>query len=181
MKKFLTAFLVILSIIVIGFLIPENYQMPCGTTSSYNHNSFWYHPWTRGVNGSPHYGVDIFAKEGTDAHPAVPGIVVFRGTIPIAGNAISILGPKWRLHSYFHMKDINVKIGQIVDKNTLIGHVGKTGNAATTPAHIHYQINTPFPYFWLYNQKMGICNPPEKFNWMKMFYLNPDSYLRKDS
>ena len=56
--------------------------------------------------------------------------------------------------------------------------IGRTGNAAKTPAHVHYTIVTPVPHFWLYNRVYGNGNQPKKFNWMKMFYLNPDDYLR---
>jgi len=162
-----------------GLLIPEHYQMPCGTTSSYNHQSFWWHPWTRGVNGSPHYGVDIFGKEGTPVHPSVGGMVIYSGWRGnIAGNMIVILGPKWRLHAYMHMKENHVKRGQFVNHDTVIGLLGKTGNAAKTPAHVHYTIATPVPYPWLYNREYGNGSQPAKFNWMKMFYLNPDVYLR---
>lgn len=58
------------AVFITGLLFPERYQMPCGTTNSYNHQSFWWHPWTRGVNGSSHAGVDIFGKEGIDVRPS---------------------------------------------------------------------------------------------------------------
>ena len=137
MKKLIKYLIItVVTLFMIGLLIPERYQMPCGTTASYNHQSFWYHPWTRGVNGSPHYGVDIFGKEGTEVRPSVGG------------------------------------------HETVIGLLGRTGNAAKTPAHVHYTIVTPVPHFWLYNRVYGNGNQPKKFNWMKMFYLNPDDYLR---
>lgn len=167
------------AILIIGFLIPEHYQMPCGNTSSYNHQSFWWHPWTRGMEGSPHYGVDIFGKEGIPVNPSVAGIVIYSGWFgDISGNMIVILGPKWRLHEYGHMQENYVKRGQFVNHDTVIGLLGKTGNAANTPAHVHYTIVTPIPYPWLYNRIYGKGNQPDKFNWMKMFYLNPDEYLR---
>ena len=37
---------------------------------------------------------------------------------------------------------------------------------------------TPLPYFWLYNREYGRGGQPERFNWMKMFWLNQDDYLR---
>ena len=39
-------------------------------------------------------------------------------------------------------------------------------------------ILTPVPHFWLYNKVYGNGLQPKKFNWKKMFYLNPDEYLR---
>lgn len=45
-------------------------------------------------------------------------------------------------------------------------------------AHMHYTILTPVPHFRLYDKVYGNGRQPEKFNWQKMFYLNPDEYLR---
>lgn len=90
---------------VVGLIIPERYQMPCGTTDSYKHQSFWWHPWTRGVNGSLHCGVDIFGKEGTEVRPSVGGVVLYSGWFDdVVGNMIVVLGPKWKLHEYMHLK-----------------------------------------------------------------------------
>ena len=44
-----------------------------------------------------------------------------------------------------------------------------TGNAITTPAHLHYGIGTIIPYLW------RIDSAP--LGWQKMFYLNPIDYL----
>lgn len=169
-----------MAVFIVGLLIPENYRMPCGMTSSYNHESFWYNPWTRGKNGTPHYGVDIFGKEGIKVRPTVGGVVIYSGWFgDISGNMIVVLGPKWKIHEYCHLKENFVKPGQIVGHDTVIGLLGRTGNAARTPAHVHYTIVTPVPYFWLYNMVYGNGKQPQKYNWMKMFYLNPDDYLRK--
>ena len=48
MKKCIKHILVAAAaLFVVGLIIPERYQMPCGTTDSYNHQSFWWHPWTQ--------------------------------------------------------------------------------------------------------------------------------------
>ncbi len=180
MKKLIKYLIItVVTLFMIGLLIPERYQMPCGTMASYNHQSFWYHPWTRGVNGSPHYGVDIFGREGIEVRPSVGGIVLYSGWRgDVSGNMIVILGPRWKLHMYMHMKENFVSTGQVVGHDTVIGLLGRTGNARKTPAHVHYTIATPVPHFWLYNKVYGNGRQPAKFNWMKMFYLNPDEYLR---
>ena len=46
---------------------------------------------------------------------------------------IVVLGPRWKLHEYMHLKESFVKWGQIVGHDTVIGLLGKTGNAAKTP------------------------------------------------
>ena len=48
----------------------------------------------------------------------------------------------------------------------MIGKVGNTGNTAGKPTHLHYSIETLFPYVWLYDSK-------SIEGWKKMFYLNP--------
>ena len=77
-----------------------------------------------------------------------------------------------------HLKENFVKPGQIVGHDMVISLLGKTGNAAKTPDHMHYSILTPVPHFRLYYKVYGNGRQPDKFNWKKMFYLNPDEYLR---
>ena len=63
MKKWINITIIgILSIILVGFLIPQNLKMPVvGTDSnSYNHETFWYEGWGTSI---VHKGVDIFAKK----------------------------------------------------------------------------------------------------------------------
>lgn len=180
-KIVLPVICVLLGIFLVGAILPEHYIMPYGTTDSYNHESFWWHPWTRGVNGSPHTGVDIFGKEGSDVFPAVEGLVIYSGWYgEICGNSVFVLGPKWKIHMYFHLKEALVRPGQMVSHDTVIGHLGKTGNARTTPAHVHYSIVTPLPHVGQYSRVYGKNTQPRRYNWMKMFYLNPDDYLRED-
>ena len=55
-------------------------------------------------------------------------------------------------------------------QTTVIGTVGNTGNAKTTPAHLHYSIVTMIPYPWRIDDA--------RLGWQKMFYLNPIDYLK---
>jgi murein DD-endopeptidase MepM/ murein hydrolase activator NlpD len=72
------------------------------TKSDYNKDTFWFYPWGKSVT---HKGVDIFAKEGTNVKSSTWGIVLYSGKIEVGGNVVLILGPKWRLHYYAHLKD----------------------------------------------------------------------------
>ncbi|HMI77252.1 MAG TPA: M23 family metallopeptidase, partial [Ferruginibacter sp.] len=63
-----------------------------------------------------------------------------------------------------------IKAYQYISRGDIIGNVGNTGNAAGKPAHLHYAIETVFPYFWLYDTKAFDGRK-------KMFYLNPMKYL----
>ncbi|MEM9857598.1 MAG: M23 family metallopeptidase [Bacteroidota bacterium] len=160
-------FILISSILFIGFLIPENFNNPVSGSkkSDYNQNSFWYYPWGR---SGTHKGVDIFAKKGTELLSSTSGIVLYAGELEVGGKVILILGPKWRLHYYAHLESIDTEIFSYVN-HTPIGSVGTTGNAANKPAHLHYSIVTVLPYLWrIDNSRQG---------WKKMFYLNPIKYL----
>lgn len=170
MKKYIKIFsLVILSIILIGLLIPQNLKMPVvgANSHSYNHKTFWYEGWGTSI---VHKGVDIFAKKGTMVNSATIGIVLMATEYGKGGKFVLVLGPKWRLHYYAHLDEIKTKRFAFVDQDTEIGTVGNTGNAATTPAHLHYGIGTLVPYPW------RIDGSP--LGWQKMFYLNPIDYLK---
>ena len=161
----------ILSIILIGLLIPQNLKMPVvgADNNSYNHETFWYEGWGTSI---VHKGIDVFAKKGTSVHSATKGIVLVTTEYGKGGKFVLVLGPKWRLHYYAHLDEIKTKRFAFVDQDTEIGTVGNTGNAATTPAHLHYGIGTLVLYPW------RIDKAP--LGWQKMFYLNPIDYLKKD-
>lgn len=171
MKKWIKIILIaILSIILIGLLIPQNLKMPVvgADNNSYNHETFWYEGWGSSI---VHKGVDVFAKKGTSVHSATKGIVLAMAEYGKGGKFVLVLGPKWRIHYYAHLDEIKTKRFAIVGHDTEIGTVGNTGNAAKTPAHLHYSISTLIPYPWrIDNSTQG---------WRKMLYLNPIDYLTK--
>ncbi len=152
-----------------GFMLPERLVIPvrCASVSDWNAKAFWAHPWGR---SGVHKGIDIFAGEGTQVISACSGLVVFTGSIRDGGNVVSILGPKWRIHYYAHLKSIKVKGGEMVSRGKEIGTIGTTGNAAGKPPHLHYSIITQIPYLWRFRF--------EKFGFDRMFYLSPDERLR---
>lgn len=160
----------ILKIILIGILIPLNLKMPVvgADSNSYNHETFWYEGWGTSI---VHKGVDVFAKEGTSVHSATWGIVLATAELGKGGKFVLVLGPKWRIHYYAHLNEIKTSALSFVTQNSEIGTVGNTGNAVTTPAHLHYGIATLFPYVW------RIDDAP--LGWQKMFYLNPIDYLQE--
>ncbi len=179
MKRALkTASISILAIIVAGYLVPERKAMPCGTPNDYNHESFWAWPWSRGRDGYPHAGVDIFGRAGDPVTSQTGGIVVFSGYAgKVSGNAVCVLGPKWRLHHYLHLDSAEAKAPSFVMPGARIGTIGKTGNAAGTPAHVHYGLVTPIPYVWKASERVGKGDQPSRFDWMRMFYLNPMEHI----
>ena len=168
-KQLKTTIIGILSIILVGFLIPQNLKMPVvgADSNDYNHETFWYEGWGTSI---VHKGVDVFAKKGTRVNSATGGIVLMTAERGKGGKFVVILGPKWRLHYYAHLDEIKTRPFAFVTHETEIGTVGNTGNAITTPAHLHYGIGTLIPYPW------RIDGSP--LGWQKMFYLNPIDYIK---
>jgi peptidoglycan LD-endopeptidase LytH len=162
--------LISILVIVIGFIIPQRFVTPVegADKNSYNSKSFWYFPW--GKSGT-HKGVDIFAKEGIPVKSSTGGLVLYAGEMNVGGNAVIVLGPKWRLHYYAHLKEIDADVLSWTSRNEKIGSVGTTGNAKGKSPHLHYSIITMIPYPWRVDS--------DKQGWKKMFYLNPIDYLNE--
>lgn len=162
--------LVVVAIVLLGLIIPQNLKMPVvgADGNSYNHKTFWYEGWGTSI---VHKGIDVFAKRGTRVNSATWGIVLLATEYGKGGKFVVVLGPKWRLHYYAHLDEIKTKPFAFVTQDTEIGTVGNTGNAITTPAHLHYGIGTLIPYLW------RIDDAP--LGWQKMFYLNPIDYLQE--
>lgn len=158
-----------LLVLVLGLLIPQNLTMPVegAGKASYHPQSFWAYPWGKSVT---HKGVDIFAREGRKVRSATHGIVLSCGPLGRGGNVVFVLGPKWRIHYYAHLKEISTRPLSFIAKGDLIGTVGTTGNAAGKPAHLHYSIVTVIPYPWRIDNSVQ--------GWKKMFYVDPVSYLQ---
>lgn len=164
--------LTLFTILIIGFLLPQHFSNPVdgATSRDYNNKSFWFYPWGKSVT---HKGVDIFAREGTKVNSSTEGIVLYTGKIKTGGNIVVILGSKWRIHYYAHLKTIDTSIFSWVTQNKKIGTVGTTGNAIGKTPHLHYSIITLIPYVWrIDNDHQG---------WKKMFYINPILYLNESN
>lgn len=103
-------------------------------------------------NGRKHEGIDIFAARGTPVRSTTEGVISRIGTNRLGGNVVWVLGPGGHRHYYAHLDQFaNVRTGERISAGTLLGFVGNTGNAKTTPPHLHYGIYTyagainPFP------------------------------------
>lgn len=155
---------VLLLLLAGGLCLPEQLVVPVkgATRSDWNAKSFWFSPW--GKSGV-HKGIDIFAKEGTPVIAASSGLVLQAGVTSGGGNVISVLGPKWRIHYYAHLKNIKAKNWEFLSRGTEIGTVGTTGNAVGKQPHLHYAIISQIPYVWLFRA--------EKYGIDRMFFLNP--------
>jgi murein DD-endopeptidase MepM/ murein hydrolase activator NlpD len=88
-----------------------------------------------------HRGVDIFAPRGTAALAAMDAWVARVETTRRGGNVVWLqpLFGNMRLY-YAHLDEQYVERGQFVLAGEPIGAVGNTGNAITTPAHLHFGV-----------------------------------------
>ena len=94
-------------------------------------------------DGRKHQGVDIFAKTGTPIQSTTNGIILRVSENKLGGKFVAILSPTLHLHYYAHLHNYAfITPYQWVSQGEVIGYVGKTGNAKTTPAHLHYGIYT---------------------------------------
>ena len=88
-----------------------------------------------------HEGIDIFAKKGTPIVATTEGIVLRRGENRLGGKVVWVYGPGGQHHYYAHLdRFAGAAPGERVQAGALLGHVGNTGNARTTPPHLHYGI-----------------------------------------
>ncbi|WP_240222809.1 M23 family metallopeptidase [Rheinheimera hassiensis] len=160
--------LLIFVLLVAGFILPERINMPVAgaTQRDWHPDTFWYEPW--GSSGV-HKGIDIFAKAGTTVTSTTDGIVLYQGELPKGGKVVLVLGPKWRLHYFSHLKAINVSGFEWLSSGKVIGAVGGSGNAKGKPPHLHYSIVRLVPAPWAADGSSQ--------GYKKMFYIDPGNYL----
>ena len=170
MKLYKKILIAVSAIFIIGLLISYSFQNPVegASPNDYNQQSYWAHPWGTSVT---HKGVDIFKKKGTPIH-AASGIewVIYAGSMPgKGGNVVITLAPKWRMHYYAHLDKVSVIPLSITTHSSRLGTVGNSGNAATTPSHLHFGMMSLLPHPW------AIDESPQ--GWKKTWYKNPIPYL----
>ncbi|CAN5624039.1 hypothetical protein BH23GEM11_BH23GEM11_00990 [soil metagenome] len=101
-----------------------------------------------------HHGVDIFAPRGTPVLAAGPGVVRRVNETPIGGKVVWVFDAERNLSRYYaHLDSQTVEAGLRVQPGDTLGTVGNTGNARTTPPHLHFGIYArgegpvdPWPY-----------------------------------
>lgn len=117
----------------------------------------------RGTNCSRrHRGVDVFAPKLTPLVAAQAGRVTWlrttaRGT---AGNGVGVTDAEGWRYLYLHVNNDTpgtddgtnpaewrfapgIAHGTYVEAGDLVGYLGDSGNAETTPAHVHFELRTP--------------------------------------
>jgi len=139
MKKrlFLYIFGVILSLIVIGYILPARLVIPLkgAKTTDWNHQTFWYEPW--GKSGV-HKGIDIAAVNGQAIFATGDGIITFAGPKGSMGKMIVIDHGHGMATRYGHLKTLSMKQGDNLKRGEVIGFIGTSGR--TTGPHLHYEV-----------------------------------------
>lgn len=108
-----------------------------------------------------HEGTDLFAPEGTPIYNVISGRVEKLGWNRLGGERVGVRGIDGNYYYYAHLQKINplLEIGSKIEQNTLIGYMGHTGDAVTTPDHLHFGIEirngvwiNPYPFLivWQY-------------------------------
>ena len=88
--------------------------------------------------GRRHEGQDLFAPVGTPIRSATDGWVWRIGERTLGGRTVTIVGGAGRRYYYAHLSSYaDIREGQRVTPDTVIGYVGNTGNARATPPHLH--------------------------------------------
>lgn len=87
-----------------------------------------------------HHGVDIFAPRGTPVLAASPGTVSRVGDTNLGGLIVWVQDDFGNRLYYAHLDAQHVRPGQRLVAGDTIGTVGNTGNARTTPPHLHFGV-----------------------------------------
>lgn len=100
----------------------------------------WQAPRDGGVR--QHQGQDIFAPRGTPVLSATDGYVIRIGENKLGGRTVSVIGAGGRMYYYAHLDAYapDIKFGDYVTPETVLGFVGTTGNAAGTSPHLHFGV-----------------------------------------
>jgi murein DD-endopeptidase MepM/ murein hydrolase activator NlpD len=85
-----------------------------------------------------HSGIDFIAKEGVPVVAAADGVVVKARLAQSWGNIVVVRHDGTYSTSYSHMKSMNVKEGDKVQKGKVIGLVGHTG--LSSQDHLHFEM-----------------------------------------
>ena len=112
------------------FPIGEGFQRtsPYGTRRSYN----------GGPVASFHAGTDWGAPEGTPILAPAAGVIVLAEDLAVRGGAVIIDHGAGVYSNFWHMSQIDVKPGDVVQAGDRLGLVGTTG--LSTGAHLHWEI-----------------------------------------
>jgi len=103
---------------------------PYGTRRNYSGGDY--------SSASYHSGQDFGAPEGVPILAPNPGIIVVAEPLQVRGNAVIIDHGRGIFTGYWHLSEIKVAVGQLVNTGDVLGLVGTTG--LSTGAHLHWEL-----------------------------------------
>ncbi len=103
-----------------------------------------------------HKGTDFRASEDTPVYAINRGIVRVTQEGRTYGKTIAVDHGAGIQSLYLHLSKINVKVGELVEKNRIIGLSGQTGYVTAPHLHLSLRINgvsiDPMEFFKIWNQ-----------------------------
>jgi len=118
--------------------------------------SYWGNPRDGGKRS--HEGIDIFAKKRTPVVAVVNGKISKTGNRGLGGKQVWLREGLFGNSLYYaHLDSIIAKSGAKVNIGDTLGLVGNSGNARTTPPHLHFGIYkrgaiNPLPFVYKSNK-----------------------------
>lgn len=115
------------------------YRFPVAGAKNTNIQSFW--GANRDGGERSHEGIDIFASRGTPVIAVTDGYVTSTGERGLGGKQVWLRDQKRNQSLYYaHLDSIAIEGRRNVTMGDTLGFVGNTGNARTTPPHLHFGI-----------------------------------------
>ena len=130
------------------------YTFPVAEKGNTAVQSFW--GAARDGGRRSHEGIDIFAPRGSPVLAATEGRISSTGNKGLGGKQVWLRDSKRGNSLYYaHLDSIIARPGMRVAPGDTLGLVGNTGNAKTTPPHLHFGIyrgfrgaQDPLPYVY---------------------------------
>lgn len=88
--------------------------------------------------GRSHQGIDIFGPYGTPVYAFTSGVVAHQYNA-LGGISLVIRGDNGNSYYYAHLSGYSTAAGARVATGQQIGANGNSGNAASTPPHVHFE------------------------------------------
>jgi murein DD-endopeptidase MepM/ murein hydrolase activator NlpD len=113
-----------------------------------------------------HQGNDVFAPIGTPVLAVADGVLSKVGVNTLGGNRLWLTDDLGNAYYYAHLSGYaaHVADGVRVKTGEIIGFVGNTGQAITTPPHLHFEIHPgdgpsvdPYPYLQAWQRGTSVA------------------------